>query len=902
MNPNNTIEPRCAAVNSAKILPLRSGQPTPVNAPISNQQFLQTIFGDDASAAIVTSFLDDPAAIPKDRRGICWAARSAGQSGLISKSNQYFCISLFNPLALEDGSTKPARRKSLFQAGYCIVVDDVKDKIPISQAEKLPPPSWRLETSPGNEQWGYLFDKPETNRDRLEALLDGLVAKGLAPDGKDPGMKGVTRYVRLPEGHNLKGRWAHSFGPEGFPCRMLEWQPERRYSLEQLAEAYQVPLPSKTPGWITSMTEETDKAEPPLPEDIAGDHPVLQALGNRVLSGVGPDNKVDITCPWVSDHSDQDDSGTAIWLHANGLAGYRCHHGHCADKESLEFMDWCREQPGWEENLNRWQQAIAQKAFAVGDDGAVPETADVAAKENAGAVPEATGVDTETRRAIEADQKKFRAAIEEVQKAMDRLVPGASKYLNVPNCWRIWSRTGRISGKERLILLSDSGMTADFLSGKFMEQAIRRYGRVFNGGQLQAENRILPDDLAELSALTHKLFLHNLEGFRQYSTLRISYDPFIDEIFTVIIGDELVITKPLVSTLQPRRKHNLSPEQATTILADYKTHFPELDGMLDWILATRLARSRRKGSLYHQATSDFGKNFFWNGVLGDAGLGISYATTMEDVEVAVGQRPSGINPDKLASSWLLFVDEVKIFKREIKNLDSSIRFSPKFKGVVEVPLYGKVFCSAESIDSFVGDYGVERQFLNRFSYLRSAGRLPDRQKFNRAGPGVYLDVIADYAGKRLTAGLARWRKEGREAAERWATGYLDEFHTKFSLEDHAGSLDDIIKEVAEEIRQSWLATAFSGIDPDIFLAVHPNFGSVVAVRRPTGKIKSFLAGGAFPGGEGPVSRAEIGKVMQKAGAIRDMLDAGGPFNKAVALQVAGESERRNGKFLIFRPF
>ena len=83
------------------------------------------------------------------------------------------------------------------------MLDDVKEKLNLEEVNRLPAPSW-VETSKGSEQWGYILTEPCTERHQVENLLDGLVANGLAPDGRDPGMKGVTRYVRLPDGYNTK--------------------------------------------------------------------------------------------------------------------------------------------------------------------------------------------------------------------------------------------------------------------------------------------------------------------------------------------------------------------------------------------------------------------------------------------------------------------------------------------------------------------------------------------------------------------------------------------------------------------------------------------------------------------------------------------------------------------------
>ena len=51
-------------------------------------------------------------------------------------------------------------------------------KIPEENAEKLPEPSYKLLTSAGSEQWGWILEEPEEDRARVENLLDGFGSSG----------------------------------------------------------------------------------------------------------------------------------------------------------------------------------------------------------------------------------------------------------------------------------------------------------------------------------------------------------------------------------------------------------------------------------------------------------------------------------------------------------------------------------------------------------------------------------------------------------------------------------------------------------------------------------------------------------------------------------------------------
>ena len=295
---------------------------------ISNRVFLDTIFGENSSYAHITDFYDDPGNIAEWRRGMCWAGGAASEYECQPGSNQYFTISLFNRDPQQPH--RSLRRKALFHSTHCIVADDVCEKLPIEQVQRLPAPSWKLETSPGNQQWGWCLQQPEQDRGRVENLLDGLVALGLAPDGTDPGMKGVTRYVRMPEGYNRKAKHLDAQN-QGFDCQMVEWHPDRKVTMEDLAKPFGVDLDAprnETDGSLVAVYGDGI--------ELAEHHGALQHLDVRgqIRTGV-----FSVVCPWVDEHTGRDDSGTAVMLFQNNRVGFKCHHGHCQHRTWADVID-----------------------------------------------------------------------------------------------------------------------------------------------------------------------------------------------------------------------------------------------------------------------------------------------------------------------------------------------------------------------------------------------------------------------------------------------------------------------------------------------------------------------------------------------------------------------------------
>ncbi len=252
----------------------------------------------------------DPLAIPGFGRGT------------YDGQNTYAVISAFQP----EQSGEMGRRKHLYVAGFAAMLDDLGTKVPMERGLALPS-SYLIETSPGNHQSWLFFADPIEEREKHEALLDALVRSGLSLDGTDPGMRGVTRYGRMPFGVNNKRKYTEKLG-KPFPVRLVEWHPDRRYSVEQIVKAYGLTLePPRKPR----------TGPPPSAEQVSEGQAQFSLL-LRCIESVGLYKKAqrngwhDITCPWFGEHDRQLDDGAAIsepCAANNWKGGYRCHHGHC---------------------------------------------------------------------------------------------------------------------------------------------------------------------------------------------------------------------------------------------------------------------------------------------------------------------------------------------------------------------------------------------------------------------------------------------------------------------------------------------------------------------------------------------------------------------------------------------
>lgn len=302
---------------------------------ISNTDFLTAIFGELTGEArpVVTGFAGHPGKASGSKwSGRVWVpGKTAIDDPLL---NWYGTTATYVP----DADGKYRRKKSQFVALHAVMLDDVGTKAEGRDRLAALPPSWEIETSDGNFQVGYIFKEPVSDRAAAEGLLKGLIAAGLC----DPGADGpLARYVRLPVAVN--GKHAPPFA-----CKLVEWHPERRYSVEEIGAALELdlnPPVARNPGARRRTTvahdmEELDEERVYMPR--SGENEVIAALRQRGLykSPLGS-GKHDITCPWKSEHTDGVDGGSAYFEPDDSfpIGGFKCHHGHCAHRRIGALLD-----------------------------------------------------------------------------------------------------------------------------------------------------------------------------------------------------------------------------------------------------------------------------------------------------------------------------------------------------------------------------------------------------------------------------------------------------------------------------------------------------------------------------------------------------------------------------------
>jgi hypothetical protein len=207
---------------------------------------------------------------------------------------------------------KPSAKRENCEYVLFMMLDDIGTK------SKEPPiaPTWVLETSAGSYQWGYAFSDQPTKHE-FSAAIKAIAEAGYT----DPGAVNPVRNCRVPGSVNFKK------GRDEFAARLVSFNPEREYALEDICAAMGV-----TPEEADSTDYKTVAIR-----DTGGDT-VLQWLAdnNLVLSKVNNEGWCGIICPNHAEHTDGNIEGRYKPLDRS----YCCYHGHCQNLQSREFLDW----------------------------------------------------------------------------------------------------------------------------------------------------------------------------------------------------------------------------------------------------------------------------------------------------------------------------------------------------------------------------------------------------------------------------------------------------------------------------------------------------------------------------------------------------------------------------------
>lgn len=214
-------------------------------------------------------------------------------------NNIYFCLSSL---------TRPSATYSAMAALHAVMLDDIGDKLPLEEASRLPHPSWIVETSHNNFQYGYILKEPIEDK-----LLARHLTKHLAEKARsDEGAKNPVRWTRLPFGMNTKYDPPQS-------TKLTEFTGEL-YSADQLIELFEIPKPVNQPA--TTPTSSTTST----PNSITPPDPLFDWLhANNYFERQDTQGWWILRrCPWTHEHASDPTNGSGS---AYAKAYEACHDG-----------------------------------------------------------------------------------------------------------------------------------------------------------------------------------------------------------------------------------------------------------------------------------------------------------------------------------------------------------------------------------------------------------------------------------------------------------------------------------------------------------------------------------------------------------------------------------------------
>ncbi|OAO01443.1 hypothetical protein A8B75_15015 [Sphingomonadales bacterium EhC05] len=298
---------------------------------VSNAEFLAVLFGklNDDELVAICGKAGDP-----QQGGWNPASISELAARCPSDRNNYFNCSTFNPTESGTLSAKAAN----FCRYHLIVLDDVGTKVPLEKVAHVEP-TYAIETSPGNFQYGYVLATPITDMGKMTLLQNACADAGLT----DNGAKGAARWMRLPNAINGKPKY-HDADGKAFRCRLTKWNPDKCFSEEQLFADFNLAPPSPPSVSPLRKHRKSSRHTIEVSHDVfvqkPSENPIVSALkANGLHKRYLGDGRHEITCPWLDEHTDQIDSGTVYFEPTDSypMGGFRCQHSH-GDQQTVKNL------------------------------------------------------------------------------------------------------------------------------------------------------------------------------------------------------------------------------------------------------------------------------------------------------------------------------------------------------------------------------------------------------------------------------------------------------------------------------------------------------------------------------------------------------------------------------------
>ena len=199
-----------------------------------------------------------------------------------------------------------------------LAVDDVGTK------SKVPPlpPTWIIETSPGNYQWAWVLSE------QVPVGVANAAERAFAEAGyTDGGAINAVRNWRIPGSVNIKP------GRNRFASVLTEFHPEREFTVEQICAALGVTPAAADTATVRRVDLDDDGTDDVLAWLSEAGH--LTAHGNSA-------GWWGVVCPNNAAHTTGEIEGRYMPVNR----AYTCLHEHCLEWDSVAFLTWVASQGG----------------------------------------------------------------------------------------------------------------------------------------------------------------------------------------------------------------------------------------------------------------------------------------------------------------------------------------------------------------------------------------------------------------------------------------------------------------------------------------------------------------------------------------------------------------------------
>ena len=285
------------------------------------------------------------------------------------------------------------------------------------------------------------------------------------------------------------------------------------------------------------------------------------------------------------------------------------------------------------------------------------------------------------------------------------------------------------------------------------------------------------EDITKIKKNIFDIMIVDLQIKNQYSVLSYRRDPWAKEAVVIRDDHRLEYVAPEFYLKPYRDKFLIDKVQMNLIVDDYRQHFPQFDDFLDWLIATRFTTNRRTSYTYLRVNPGFGKSFF-------ASIFEELGTGRKILQTQLKHNSAGdLSPTDFRNAFILMIDEFTHFAQELKDLTHGMHLSAKYQLSEYVPLYAKVFLSAEKSTSFFGDAGVDKQLADRVSVLdlSKCGELENR-KLYKANTKLYHEALKKYVHNFFLNKANHYIGLDEMEANKDANKILDKHFNKYRIE------------------------------------------------------------------------------------------------------------------------